>query len=114
MTEGRDDGIPDDIENLEPVAIPIEGVLDLHTVKPAEVKDIVPDYLAECRKRGILEVRLIHGKGMGVLRRTVQAVLERIPEVAGFRTADEGRGGWGATIVFLKPPAPPCGEVPNP
>jgi len=104
----RDDGddLPDDIDSLEPVVLPIEGVLDLHTVRPAEVKDIVPDYLAECRKRGILEVRLIHGKGMGVLHRTVQVVLGRLPEVAGFRTADEGRGGWGATIVFLKPPVP--------
>ena len=105
MTRDDDDGIPDDIDGLEPVVLPIEGVLDLHTVRPAEVKDIVPDYLAECRKRGILEVRLIHGKGMGVLRRTVQTVLGRLPEVAGFRTADEGRGGWGATIVFLKPPS---------
>jgi DNA-nicking Smr family endonuclease len=104
MTRDDDDGLPDDIDDLEPVVLPIEGVLDLHTVRPSEVKDIIPDYLAECRKRGILEVRLIHGKGMGVQRRTVQTVLGRLPEVAGFRTADEGRGGWGATIVFLKPP----------
>jgi DNA-nicking Smr family endonuclease len=109
MARDEDDGLPDDIDGLEPVAIPIEGVLDLHTVRPSEVKDIVPDYLAECRKRGILEVRLIHGKGMGVQRRTVQTVLGRLPEVAGFRTADEGRGGWGATIVFLKPPDPGSG-----
>jgi len=106
MTRDDGGGLPDDIDSLEPVVLPIEGVLDLHTVRPAEVKDIVPDYLAECRKRGILEVRLIHGKGMGALRRTVQIVLGRLPEVAGFRTADEGRGGWGATIVFLKPPVP--------
>jgi len=106
MTRDEGDGLPDDIDSLEPVVLPIEGVLDLHTVRPAEVKDIVPEYLSECRKRGILEVRLIHGKGMGALRRTVQTVLGRLPEVAGFRTADEGRGGWGATIVFLKPPVP--------
>jgi len=105
MVRDEGDGLPDDIDSLEPVVLPIEGVLDLHTVRPAEVKDIVPEYLSECRKRGILEVRLIHGKGMGALRRTVQTVLGRLPEVAGFRTADEGRGGWGATIVFLKPPS---------
>jgi len=107
MTRDEDEGRPDESGEPEPVVLPIEGVLDLHTIRPAEVKDIVPEYLAECRKRGILEVRLIHGKGIGVLRRTVQAVLERMPEVAGFRTAEETRGGWGATIVFLRPPDPP-------
>jgi DNA-nicking Smr family endonuclease len=114
MTRDEDDGRPSGLDDPEPVVLPIEGALDLHTIRPAEVKDIVPEYLAECRKRGILEVRLIHGKGMGVLRRTVQAALERMPEVAGFRTADETRGGWGATIVFLKPPDPPGGAASDP
>jgi DNA-nicking Smr family endonuclease len=86
-----------------PVPLPIDGVLDLHTFRPAEVKDLVPEYLAECRARGILRVRVIHGKGIGNLRRTVHALLERDPTVAEFHLASEHFGGWGATIVLLKP-----------
>ena len=87
----------------EPIEIPINGELDLHTFHPREVKELVPDYLSLCRKRGILEVRIIHGKGTGTLRRTVHAILERLPEVLSFRLAGTGRGGWGATIVYLQP-----------
>ena len=93
----------DDFEDLEPVELPIDGVLDLHTFSPREVKELVVDYLAECRKRGILEVRIIHGKGMGTLRRTVESVLDKRPEVSSYRLAQEKGGGWGATIVLLKP-----------
>jgi DNA-nicking Smr family endonuclease len=63
----------------EPIQLPIDGVLDLHTFQPREIKDLVPDYLAECRSRGILRVRIIHGKGIGNLRRTVHAILSRHP-----------------------------------
>ena len=87
----------------EPVELPIDGTLDLHTFHPREVKDLVPDYLSACRDRGILEVRIIHGKGSGSLRRTVEAVLRRIPEVASWRLAMSDRGGWGATVVTMKP-----------
>jgi DNA-nicking Smr family endonuclease len=85
-----------------PIEFPIDGTLDLHTFRPDEVKDLVPAYLAECSKRGILQVRIIHGKGQGTLRRTVQAVLEKLLSVESFHTADELAGGWGATIVILK------------
>jgi len=86
-----------------PVDLPIDGTLDLHTFRPEEVKDLVPDYLALCRERGILQVRVIHGKGTGTLREIVRAILSRLPEVASFRQADE-QGGWGATLVTLRPP----------
>ena len=65
----------------EPVDWPINGILDLHLFYPRDVKDLVPDYLNECRKRHILEVRIIHGKGTGALRKTVHAILSRMPEV---------------------------------
>ncbi len=84
----------------EPIEIPIDGTLDLHTFSPKEVKDLVPDYLGECRKRDILDVRIIHGKGTGALRKTVHAILDRIPIVESYWLAEDGN--WGATVVKLK------------
>ena len=95
-----DDGRED---SPEPVEFPIDGTLDLHTFHPRDVKTLVPDYLSECRARGILEVRIVHGKGIGALRETVHAVLKKLPEVESFRLAGEDRGSWGATLVVLKP-----------
>lgn len=86
----------------EIVQIPIDGVLDLHAFRPKEVGDLVPDYLAACLERGIFSVRIIHGKGVGHLRRSVHAILSRSPLVASFRLAGEDGGGWGATIVQLR------------
>jgi DNA-nicking Smr family endonuclease len=88
----------------EPVPLPIDGVLNLHTFKPREIKDLVPDYLAACRERGILRVRIIHGKGIGQLRQTVHSILAKHPEVVSFSLAGEHLGGWGATLVQLRPP----------
>ena len=85
------------------VDLPVDGILDLHTFRPGEVKELIVDYLSECRNRGIIDVRIIHGKGTGALRRTVHAILERLPEVRAFTLAGEDAGGWGATIVTLKP-----------
>lgn len=87
----------------EPIELPIDGVLDLHSFNPREIKDLVPDYLAACRARGILDVRIIHGKGIGNLRRTVHAILKRHPEVISFTLDYPQFGGWGATLVKLRP-----------
>jgi DNA-nicking Smr family endonuclease len=102
MAEPQDEDEPWPDQN-EAVPIPIDGTLDLHTFRPQDVKELVPDYLQACRERGILEVRIVHGKGTGALRRTVHAVLGRLPIVASFRLGDESSGSWGATLVRLRP-----------
>jgi DNA-nicking Smr family endonuclease len=101
----------DEVADDTPIELPIDGILDLHTFHPRDVKELVPDYLAECRERGILEVRIIHGKGTGALRRTVHAILSRLPEVASFGLAMEDAGGWGATLVTLRAPAGDRGRL---
>ncbi len=75
--------------------------LDLHTFSPRDVPSLIPDYLDECLARGYREVRIVHGKGRGTLRRIVHAALERHPGVESFVLAPETRGGWGATLVRL-------------
>jgi dsDNA-specific endonuclease/ATPase MutS2 len=82
--------------------LPIDGVLDLHTFSPKDVKDLVPEYIEECLRRGILELRIIHGKGTGTLKGIVHGLLNKNPHVAGFEDAGIGAGGWGATTVRLK------------
>ncbi len=84
------------------IELPIDGVLDLHTFRPRDVKELLQDYLLACREKGIFDIRVIHGKGTGALRKTVHSVLEKMPEVVSFRTAAEDAGGWGATLVQLK------------
>ena len=87
----------------EPVQIPIDGVLDLHSFQPHEIKDLVLDYLAACQEKGIVQVRLIHGKGIGNLRRTVHALLAKHPEVISYSLDHPQFSGWGATVVTLRP-----------
>lgn len=85
----------------EPIEFPIDGELDLHTFNPRDVKDLVPEYIHACMEKNIYQIRIIHGKGKGVLRRIVHSVLKNLPEVEDFW--QEGTGGsWGATIVQLK------------
>jgi dsDNA-specific endonuclease/ATPase MutS2 len=85
----------------DPVELPIDGVLDLHTFSPKDVKDLVPEYIEECMRRGIMELRIIHGKGTGTLKAIVHSVLKKNPHVAGFKDAGSGGGDWGATEVHL-------------
>ena len=92
----------DEPDAPNPMQLPIDGMLDLHTFKPREIGGLVPDYLEACRERGIFEVRIIHGKGIGNLKRSVHAILSRHPEVLSFSTAHPLFGGDGATIVTLK------------
>ncbi len=92
----------DDIkEEEEEVEWPIDGVLDLHLFRPSEVSHLVPDYLDECRRRGILSVRIIHGKGTGQLREKVHSVLRKTPNVISYKLAPATAGGWGATLVEI-------------
>lgn len=99
MTEADREPVPE----APPVAIPITGELDLHTFRPADLGELIPAYLTECRARGLREVRIVHGKGTGTLRTTVHALLSRLPDVESFRLADERSGSWGATWVQLRP-----------
>jgi dsDNA-specific endonuclease/ATPase MutS2 len=82
--------------------LPVDGVLDLHTFRPQDLGDLVPAYLDECRARGILEVRIVHGKGVGNVKRSVHAILSRLENVASFSEASAYYGGSGATIVHLR------------
>jgi len=92
-----------DDSELEPVRIPIEDVLDLHTVSPKDVKPVVEEYLSEAHRLGFQAVRIIHGRGIGVQREMVRKVLERTPFVSSYGDAPAEAGGWGATIVSLIP-----------
>lgn len=97
MSAADDDAIPDLVEH------PVGPELDLHTFRPDEIGSLIPEYLAECRKRGILRVRIIHGKGSGTLRTGVHQLLAKLPEVQQWIwPADETSGSWGATWVVLK------------
>ncbi len=87
----------------ETVNLTIDGVLDLHTFNPRDVKGLVVEYLTVCRQKHILDIRIIHGKGTGALRRTVHSVLDGLDWVRSYRLAGEDAGGWGATLVILQP-----------
>jgi len=87
---------------MEPIEIPIDGVLDLHTFHPRDLPDLLSDYLEACHEKGIFSVRVIHGKGKGIQKARVQSLLAKNPLVQGFKDAPADAGGWGATLVTLK------------
>jgi dsDNA-specific endonuclease/ATPase MutS2 len=93
-------------EEPEPVVLPVEDALDLHAFRPRDVRSVVDEYLREAAARGFAEVRLIHGRGAGVQRAAVQALLARHPLVLRFYDAPPERGGWGATVAVLARGAP--------
>jgi DNA-nicking Smr family endonuclease len=86
-------------ENI--IHLPIDGILDLHMFAPKDAASVVEDYLKACLEKGIYEVRIIHGKGKGVLRRQLHTILKKHPMVVDFNL-DTGPSGWGASIVYLK------------
>jgi DNA-nicking Smr family endonuclease len=100
LAEARDVGT-DDL-NDEPVRVPIEDALDLHAFAPRDVRSVVNEYVRAAHERGLREVRLIHGRGIGAQRASVQSLLGRHPLVASFADAPPERGGWGATVVRLR------------
>jgi DNA-nicking Smr family endonuclease len=87
---------------MEPVKIPIEDVLDLHTFRPGDIPNLLQDYFTECLRSGIYAVRIIHGKGKGIQKRRVQGILRKNPLVTSFGDAPPEAGGWGATLVVLR------------
>jgi DNA-nicking Smr family endonuclease len=89
---------------MEPIHIPIEDVLDLHTFRPQDIADLLENYFDECIKAGIFSVRVIHGKGKGIQKRQVHRILQNNPLVRSFTDAPPEAGGWGATLVQLTPP----------
>jgi DNA-nicking Smr family endonuclease len=86
----------------EPFEVPIEDFIDLHPFRPREVKEVAEEYLLAAREKGFRQVRLIHGRGIGVQRETIRSLLERLDFVEGFHDADPTGGGWGATVVLLR------------
>jgi DNA-nicking Smr family endonuclease len=88
---------------MEPVEVPIDGILDLHTFNPRELPLLIDDYLEACREKGIFSVRIIHGKGTGVQKARVRSLLDKHPLVREFKDAPAEAGGWGATVVELVP-----------
>ena len=85
----------------EPIEFKISDELDLHTFRPSELGELIPDYIGLCLQRDILRIRIIHGKGIGTLRETVHGLLRKDSRVLRFELAGQEEGGWGATIAWL-------------
>jgi DNA-nicking Smr family endonuclease len=98
------EGPPSEANGAREVTLPIEDRLDLHAFRPADIPSVVEAYLDAAREKGLREVRLIHGRGIGFQRERVRQVLRRRTDVEAFTEAPPERGGWGATLVWLKPP----------
>lgn len=91
-----------DLNEESIVVIPIEDVLDLHWFQAKEIPNLIDDYFSACIQKGIFSVRIIHGKGKGILKKRVESILKTHPNVLSFKQAPPEAGGWGAVIVQLK------------
>lgn len=98
---------PRTIVEVEPGVVPIEDWIDLHGFQPREIPSVVESYLEAAAEKGFREVRLVHGRGKGVQRQRVRALLADHPLVEHFRDAPGHRGGWGAQLVVLRTKTPP-------
>lgn len=104
-SDGADAGFApgqNDEAGCDPAPIPIDDALDLHSIAPRDVPVVVEEYLWEASAAGFAEVRIIHGKGIGVQRRRVASVLETHPVVVSYQLATADRGHYGATIARLR------------
>jgi len=95
---GDESDFPDEV-----VELPLTGELDLHAFAPRDVASVVEEYVRACREKGVLELRIVHGRGQGVQRAVVRRLLASQPGIASFADADPASGGWGATRVTLVP-----------
>ena len=102
MRDEEEDDEEEAFPGLDPVELPITDVLDLHSFRPAEVPDVVREYLEAAWEKEFRELRIIHGKGIGVQRQTVRTLLARDERVEAFGDAPLEAGGWGATWVRLR------------
>lgn len=91
------------VDEPDPIEIPITDTLDLHPFRPAEIRDVAREYLIEAHARGLTQVRLIHGRGIGVQRERIRSLLRELDFVMDFQDADPSGGGWGSTVVLLAP-----------
>lgn len=98
MNEGDERKDPGDA-----FVVPLTGELDLHNFAPRDIPSVVEEYVRACREKGVLELRLVHGRGQGVQRAVVRRVLEHLDGVLAFDDAPPSRGGWGATLLRLAP-----------
>ncbi len=90
-------------DEMDAIEYPIDGTLDLHMFTPEDTREAVLEYIRVCLQKNILKLRIVHGKGMGVKREIVRKLLESHPQVKSFRHEGGSGGGWGATVVDLKP-----------
>jgi len=109
MSSERNNRSQESTQNLPPdsafsdaIVLPIEDSIDLHAFQPKDIPSVVEEYLEQCGRTGLTEVRIIHGRGTGVQRNIVRSILQKQPLVLSFKDAPSEAGGWGATVVILR------------